>query len=413
VSSAQADPRAAAADVRKPGTHDLAGLSGVRRRSMNGRWILVALGLGAALLPVGVGPLRAELADSRWPMFHGDLRHTGQSSVNGPATATVKWTWLSSDIIRGSPTIATDGTVYVAAGYAFCAIDPDGSQRWCTPLSGEATLSAAAIDADGTVYYGARDNRLYAFNPDGSIKWRYLIHNDGDIRTSPAVAADGTVYFSGTWAGLVHALNPSGTLKWRFKVGQGILWSSPAVNPDTGIIYIGSTNGALHALTPAGLPVWGLKGIKLQGLNRNSSPAIGDDGTIYVGTMAGVYGVGPNGTVRWFFPTKGHVEATPAIANDGAIYVGTTTGRTFYKLSSNGKQIWKIAGTDAFPTSAALGADGIVYVSMGATVLALHPDGSELWRYTTGDYINSSPAIGADGTLYLGSSDHHLYAFGP
>lgn len=380
--------------------------------------ILIAIGLAGALLQAGAGPLPVELASSPWPMFHKDLRHTGQSSVNGPATNHVRWKWAppGGEIIRGSPTIAADGTVYVAAGYWFCAIRPDGVERWCKPLSGEATLSGAAIDSLGTIYYGARDNRLYAFNPDGSIKWRYLVHNDGDVRTSPAVF-DGTIYFSATWAGLIHALDSTGAVKWTSRTIQYILWSSPAVNPDTGIMYIGSTNGALHALTPAGVSVWGAKGIKLKGLNRSSSPAIGVDGTIYVGTTAGVFAVNPDGTLRptpWPFPTKGPVEATPAIADDGAIYVGTTTGKTFYKLDSNGRQIWKFTGSDAFATSAALGADGTIYVSMGPTVLALHPrDGHELWRYPTGDYIKSSPAIGADGTLYIGSSDGHLYAFGP
>ncbi len=381
---------------------------------MNGRSIVAVLGLGLAFLWGTVGSLRAELADSPWPMFHGDLRHTGQSVVNGPLTGAVKWTWESTDIIRASPTIAADGTIYTAGGYTFCAINPDGSERWCRPLSGEATLSGAAIAADGTIYYGARDNRLYAFNPDGSIKWRYRILNDGDVRTSPAVAADGTIYFSGTWAGLVHALRPNGDLKWKFKAEQYILWSSPAVDPDTGTIYIGSTNGALYALTTGGVPIWGPKGIKLKGLNRKSSPAIGADGTIYVGTTVGVYAVDPNGTIRWFHATKGYVESTPAIASSGAIYVGTTTGKTFYKLNgSTGGEIWKVAGTAAFATSPAIGADGVVYVSMGPTVLALRPNGSELWRYTTGDFINASPAIGADGTLYVGSSDHKLYAFGP
>ena len=36
------------------------------------------------------------------------------------------------------------------------------------------------------------DSYLYAFNPDGSLKWRYLTTNS--IASSPAIGTDGTVY---------------------------------------------------------------------------------------------------------------------------------------------------------------------------------------------------------------------------
>jgi outer membrane protein assembly factor BamB len=376
---------------------------------------LASIRWAITLLLLVAQPAVAQLANSNWPMFHANLKHTGQSAVNGPQTAQVKWIFGTPDIVKGSPSIGADGTIYIAHGYALCAIKPDGTDNeWCYHLSGESTFSAPAVAADGMIYYGARDNRLYAFHPDGSLRCRYTIHNDGDVRTSPALSPDGgTIYFSGTWAGIVHAMKPDCTIKWTYKVGQGILWSSPAVHPINGTIYIGSTDGALHAFDPNGNHLWRLK---LQGLNRSSSPVIAADNSILMGTTAGITSVTSAGAFRWFFDTVGYVEATPAIGNDGSIYVGTTTGKTFYALKEvAGKPhvLWTITGTAAFPTSPAIGADGVVYVSMGDTVLALRPNGTELWRYQTGNYINSSPAIADDGTLYIGSSDHNVYAFGP
>ena len=52
--------------------------------------------------------------------------------------------------------------------------------------------SSPAVAADGTVYVGSGDDYLYAINPDGSLKWRY--QTGGYVGSSPAVAADGTVY---------------------------------------------------------------------------------------------------------------------------------------------------------------------------------------------------------------------------
>src|SRR5262249_17397027 len=155
----------------------------------------------------------------------------------------------------------------------------------------------------------------YAFNLDGTLKWRYTIHNDGDVRTSPAVGPDGTVYFAGTWNGIVHAVDPGHGLGQAtpYKAGKGILWSSPAValnaNGTTKTINTGSTDGTLHALNPNLSLLWKLK---LTGMNRNSSPAIGPGGVIYMGTTAGISAVNPDGTLRWYFKTKGYVDATPA-----------------------------------------------------------------------------------------------------
>jgi outer membrane protein assembly factor BamB len=53
-------------------------------------------------------------------------------------------------------------------------------------------MSHPTIGADGTIYVGSLDNKLYAINPDGSLKWSYTTGHD--VRSSPAIGADGTVY---------------------------------------------------------------------------------------------------------------------------------------------------------------------------------------------------------------------------
>jgi len=58
-----------------------------------------------------------------------------------------------------------------------------------------------------------------------------------------------------------------------------------------------------------------------------TSPAIGSDGTIYVGTYSNngqLYAVNPNGTLKWKTDFIGEsIYASPAIGSDGTIYVGT------------------------------------------------------------------------------------------
>jgi len=55
-----------------------------------------------------------------------------------------------------------------------------------------------------------------------------------------------------------------------------------------------------------------------------SSPAIGADGTIYVGSYDNyLYAINPNGAFKWSYQTGGYVDSSPAIGADGTIYVGS------------------------------------------------------------------------------------------
>ncbi|MEM2175649.1 MAG: PQQ-binding-like beta-propeller repeat protein, partial [Candidatus Micrarchaeia archaeon] len=102
-----------------------------------------------------------------------------------------------------------------------------------------------------------------------------------------------------------------------------------------------------------------------------SSPAIGKDGTIYVGSWDNyLYAINPDGSLKWKFKTGDNVRSSPAIGKDGTIYVGSY--------------------------------DNYLY--------AINPDGSLKWKFKTGSSVYSSPAIGKDGTIYVGSWDTYLYA---
>jgi outer membrane protein assembly factor BamB len=74
-------------------------------------------------------------------------------------------------------------------------------------------------------------------------------------------------------------------LKWTFATGNS---SSPAIGSD-GTVYVGSTDGKLYAVTPAGMLKWAFA----TGNSIESSPAIGSDGTLYVGSDDGnLYAIG-------------------------------------------------------------------------------------------------------------------------
>jgi outer membrane protein assembly factor BamB len=102
------------------------------------------------------------------------------------------------------------------------------------------------------------------------------------------------------------------------------------------------------------------------------------------------------------------VSSTPAIGQDGIIYVGSGDGN-LYAINPSGKERWKFATGGEVLSSPALGSDGTIFVgSEDGNEYALNPDGTQKWKLTFGGQVSSSSAIGSDGTVYFGSDDHNL-----
>jgi outer membrane protein assembly factor BamB len=185
--------------------------------------------------------------------------------------------------------------------------------------------------------------------------------------------------------------------------------SVPAIGAD-GTVYVGSWSGNLAAINPNGTRKWEYS----TGAYIVSSPAIGADGTIYFG--AGDFGLSalnPDGTLRWRFVTGDWVDSSPAIGRDGTVYVGSWDG-SLYAVNPDGSLAWSYQTGSQILSSPAIGADGTVYVgSSDQKLYAFAPDGTKLWEFLTGDAIEGSPVVDADGTVYIGSTDGGLYALTP
>lgn len=142
------------------------------------------------------------------------------------------------------------------------------------------------------------------------------------------------------------------------------------------------------------------------------SPAIGADGTIYVGSMnTDLYAVNPDGSVKWAVsPTASSITASPAIGPDGTIYC-IDAASTLVAMNPDGTAEWFLelgesTGGDGSPS---VGADGTVYVISGDSDLyAISPAGTVKWTRRIGDACVSTPALAADGTICI--NDDGLYS---
>jgi outer membrane protein assembly factor BamB len=227
-----------------------------------------------------------------------------------------------------------------------------------------------------------------------------------------------TTFCWAAFAAAVLRAQTDGSQRWAFTTlstaTAGSIVSSPAVGPD-GTIYIGvevgtstspTASGRLYAINPNGLQKWVFSAPDW----IDSTPAVAADGSVYVGCWDGVlYALRADGTKRWEFKGGAFIASSPAIGHDGTIYVGADS--SLVAIDSTGTLKWSFPVEDWIDSSPAIAPDGtVVFGSWDGNVYAVRPDGSEKWRFATGGSVASSPAIAADGTVYVGSRDARFRA---
>ncbi len=344
---------------------------------------------------------------SAWPKFHNNLQGTGVSPVSVAGnTGSLAWSISAGSIFWASPTIAADGTVYAGSNdFKLYATNPDGSAKWSFTTGG-IIHSTAAVAADGTIYFTSWDLNAYAVNPDGSEKWRFAVTSS--TQSSPTIGADGTIYQA--TSNKFYAITPDGQLKWSIPIGSQ---STPAIGPDGSIYFVGfpdASSAFLYALNPDGTTrhatYLGATGAV------NSSPALAPDGTVYVGFDTNVFAIDPNdGTFKGSLGLGAQVYSAPAIGNDGTVYVGALDGKV-YALRPDCSVKWSVTTGATVYSSPTIAGDGTILIgSQDARLYAINPNGSIKWTYLgTGPIKYSSPAIAADGTIYVGTYDNKLLA---
>lgn len=348
-----------------------------------------------------------------WAMFHHDPQHTGKSPYVGPQQNTVAWTYDVGSEINSSPAVGTGGTIYIGLeNRKLYAIAPDGSVLWAFPTGG-GIYSSPALANDGTIYVGSRDYKLYAIKPDGTLSWTYT--TGGEVNSSPTVGDDGTIYV-GSNDGKLYVISPTGRLKCSYPAGA-VVQSSPVIGPD-GILYFGSANGRMNAIYPDCTLRWSQR-VTTNGVWTH--PALSPDGTtVYYSTDDGyLYATYTlSGALKWKSPwTYGGIQSSPAVGSDGTIYVGTQWGSLWALDPTDGSLKWDHYMTLSAWSSPAIGADGVIYFATDyGYVYAMNPDGTVKWTFPGGygaaGHFRSSPAIGSNGALYIASNNGKLFAFG-
>jgi len=212
-----------------------------------------------------------------------------------------------------SPAITTGGDIlFGSEDYCFYCVSSDGRLKWKVRTWLEVSGSALVVP-DGGIFWGSCDCYFYGLSPDGTIKWKVLAGNA--VVGSPAISPAGDViYYTVSWLEsppaeggkanfpVLFAIDRQGNILWSFK-GPAGMSGSPLVD-SAGNIYILDDKSMFYALDRDGKLLWK---INLWGKNDRpsrfdvdtsldifaSSPSMGKDGTIYVGSGDGsLYAIG-------------------------------------------------------------------------------------------------------------------------
>jgi len=310
-----------------------------------------------------------------------------------------RWTgtqgnWCGSTGVAGSPAPrppSGEAVIVVTRPGGVVALHRQtGARRWETHL--KSPILASPIVAQGTVYIGAADKKLYALDAaTGQPRWAFATQDW--IVSAVAYAGDRVIVASQD--SRLHVVGAeTGRQRLVYETGMGRhIGVGPAIEGDRA--YFGSVGARVWAIDwrattypwerallfwQTNLYLWGM---------RSTSP-------IQKGSV-------------WSRRVGGDVRHTPAIAHN-TVYVTAAPGTVVALDAATGADRWRAdlgMAITAAPTVA--GTTVLVGTQDGVVVGLDAHTGAVLWDFKTAGKITASPIVAGD-TMYVASHDGTLYA---
>ena len=232
-----------------------------------------------------------------------------------------------------------------------------------------------------------------SLTPPLALLWKFK--TGGPLYASP-VTANGTLYIGST-DGKLYALDAKQWgIKWVFDAGDAIRYSAIALGDR---VYFNTRNNKVYALdAKTGEKLWEFKS-----KNWMDAPPVVADNKVYIGVFPSkIYVLNARtGTVESVRERTIHIRG---------IEYGCAKGVFRPVFPEHDAKLWRdqTGGSESYPVVA----NDVVYI--GARDGQLHAfDASsktQVWTYQLGGFVEAAPAI-SDGILYAASGDGSVYAF--
>jgi outer membrane protein assembly factor BamB len=289
--------------------------------------------------------------------------------------------------------------------------------------------SSPAVAADGTIYFAsaAAPNPL----PGGEVIYRIrpgdtspeVVFRTGNNalgitwEASPVIGSDGSIIFP-SQDGNLYILNSDGTERCHANVGSFAGNVGPAaLTPANDIVVGGVAYGAtLREFDLQCAQQWTFQPPAYTG-GFAGAPGVSSEGTIYVAHTGkdSLYAVNSNGTVKWraFINEGGTLYPTRSsvsIGANGVVYANANDGVVAFDAAT-GSQLWMFSTgssrVDAAPSISSTGL--VVFGDEGGVLHALDANGNQTWQADLHSSIPGAPAIGSDGTIYIKTYDGNVW----
>ncbi len=265
-----------------------------------------------------------------------------------------KWSFEASGNIDAFPAVTSDNILYFCANgagsaTAYARKGDTGEEIWTKTLDG-ATGSAAAVDAEGNVYFGT-SAAIYSFTPSGSQRWKTSEALNVTGNGSFALG-NGVLYAALTGGSGIAAVDMSnGAVKWKVAGTANGDAYFPVVGPDGSVYFTDKGAKTIHALTSSGSVKWekNVEAVLIYG-----GLALSSDGKLYVGSQgkaaSGSYlllGVdAANGNLFLNEASGDQIMSAFTIGPDSRLYYGTVQGNVFARELSAGLETssWSMRG---------------------------------------------------------------------
>lgn len=277
----------------------------------------------------------------------------------------------------------------VARNYRLYAFTPEtGQELWS--VQAEDLILAAPVVAEGAVYFGSSDGRVYAVDlKSKSIKPGWPFEAEEAVWASP-LYSDGRLYVAAMDHHLYCLQAETGEVVWDFQ-GGGAMAAQPVLDAERGILYVGAFDSRLYAVrADSGEAV---EGFDFQAENWIWSEVLLSGDKLYVTSLDGrLYCLDPlSGKVIAPYPYDSReianqedlIRAAPIQAGEN-ILVTTQSGRVIAVKDGVRQWYWPsgVPTTSILTTPVIAGDKALVLLANGQ-VQALDPaTGVQGWAFS-------------------------------
>jgi outer membrane protein assembly factor BamB len=318
------------------------------------------------------------------------------SACSSSVYASTSWHGLTADA----------NLAYLAAGTQVYAVDLNtGTQKWKFPdkpnAKGFYATPVLTVDG-GQLLVPSYDHMLYSLDPNTGVqnKWSAPPNLKNRLIASPLII-DNSIYQPSADGNLYEINLATGTINKTLQISNDPIWAQPTEGVNCGCIYVASMDHSVYSIDLTSLSQkW--KSTDLGG-SIVGKPAVGPDGTVYIGTFGSqlVALDGSTGRTKWPQPfhSQDWVWAGPALDNN-ILYFGDLSGNFYAINTSDGSSVSNpIKPNNSIVDTPVVSGNNIYLTTEADTLYTISTAGTIVNTTVVGGVIYTAPVIAGDKIL--------------